>query len=147
METMTTAQRATRVLATVLAGLALLGGTLWGSDDHFPFGPFRMYAGVNPPNEPAPDPRLEGTDAHGATVALGERETGMRRAEIEGQQDLFVADPGRLREVVEAYRRRNPDAAPLVEVRYVMRWHEIRTSRPTGQWRDEVLARWQVVQP
>jgi hypothetical protein len=39
---------------------------------------------------------------------LGEKETGLRRAEVEGQQDLFVADPSRLLEVAAAYHRRNP---------------------------------------
>jgi hypothetical protein len=30
----------------------------------------------------------------------------------------------------------------VVEVRLVMRWHEIRDSRPTGHHRDELLAVW-----
>jgi hypothetical protein len=142
---MSPAGRAARVVATLLAGLLLLAGSIWGSDDWFPFGPFTMYAGVNPPNEPGPDPRLEGTTVDGVVVALGERETGIRRAEFEGQQQLFVDDPSRLRAVWLAYDSRNPDAPELAEVRYVLRLHEIRTSRPTGRWTDEVLARWQVV--
>ncbi|HCT75766.1 MAG TPA: hypothetical protein DGT23_04060 [Micromonosporaceae bacterium] len=144
METITPAGRAIRLAATLIAGLLLLGGTLWGSDDHFPFGPFRMYAGVNPPNEPAPDPRIEGTTVDGHVIQLGEKQTGLRRAEVEGQQGLFVADPSRLREVVEAYNRRNPQGPTLAEIRYVMRLHEIKTSRPTGKWSDSVLASWRV---
>ena len=73
-----------RLGVTALAALLLLGGTIWGSDDLFPFGPFRMYAGVNPPNEPAPDPRIEGTTVDGTVIQLGEKETGLRRAEVEG---------------------------------------------------------------
>lgn len=142
--TMSPAGRAGRVVATLLAGLLLLAGSIWGSDDWFPFGPFTMYAGVNGPNEPGPDPRLEGTTVDGVVVALGERETGIRRAEFEGQQQQFVDDPSRLRSVWLAYDSRNPDAPELAEVRYVLRLHEIRTSRPTGRWTDEVLARWQV---
>jgi hypothetical protein len=136
--------RAARLVVTVLAVALILAGSVWGSDDWFPFGPFTMYAGVNPPNEPAPDPRLEGTTVSGSIVALGERETGIRRAEFEGQQQLFVDDPSRLREVWEAYLRRNPGAEQLAEVRYVLRLHEITTSRPTGRWTDQVLASWQV---
>jgi hypothetical protein len=133
-----------RLGVTALAAMLLLGGTIWGSDDMFPFGPFRMYAGVNPPNEPAPDPRLEGTTVDGVVVQLGEKETGLRRAEVEGQQDLFVADPNRLREVVAAYDRRHPQGPRLAEIRYVMRLHEIKSSRPTGKWSDAVLASWRV---
>ncbi len=136
--------RATRLAATVIAGVLLLAGTLWGADDHFPFGPFLMYAGVNPPNEDAPDPRIEATTLDGVVVQLGEKQTGLRRAEVEGQQQSFIDDPSRLSEVVEAYQRRNPDGPTLAEIRYVMRKHEIKTSRPTGKWRDEVLATWQV---
>ena len=131
-----------RVVATV-AGLALLfAGTFWGSDDDFPFAPFRMYAGVNPPDDDAPDPRVEGTLATGAATPLGQVETGIRRAEVEAKQERYVADPALLAEIAEAYARRHPDAPPVVEVRLVMRWHEIRDSRPTGNHRDEVLAVW-----
>ena len=136
--------RAARLAATVIAAAMLVAGTLWGSDDHFPFGPFLMYAGVNPPNEPAPDPRIEGTTLDGVVVQLGEKQTGLRRAEVEGQQQSFIDDPSRLREVVQAYDRRNPQGPRLAEIRYVMRKHEIKTSRPTGKWQDETLARWQV---
>ncbi|MFD0785078.1 hypothetical protein ACFQZ8_14325, partial [Micromonospora azadirachtae] len=93
METLTRRGRAARVGATALGLTVLLAGTLWGADDHFPFGPFRMYATSNPPNAPAPDTRVEGVDRTGAVVGLGEDATGIRRAEIEGQQSRYVADP------------------------------------------------------
>jgi hypothetical protein len=145
VETISPFGRTVRVGVTALAALLLLGGTIWGSDDMFPFGPFRMYAGVNPPNEPAPDPRIEATTVDGIVILLGEKETGLRRAEVEGQQELFVAEPARLREVVAAYDRRHPAGPRLAEIRYVMRLHEIKSSRPTGQWRDAVLAAWRVI--
>lgn len=132
--------KACRIAATALAGVLLLAGTLWGSDDYFPFGPFSMYAGVNPPDEPAPDPRIEAVTIEGRVLVLGERETGLRRAELEGKQQIITADPALLDEVAQAYRRRNPAATPLAEIRYVMRWHEIKSSRPTGAYHDEVLA-------
>ena len=58
-QTISARGRAVRLAATLIAGVLLLAGTVWGSDDHFPFGPFLMYAGVNPPNEAAPDPRID----------------------------------------------------------------------------------------
>ncbi len=112
--------------------MLLFAGTVWGTDDNFPFGPFSMYAGVNRPDDDAPDTRVEGVDTTGAVVDLGERATGIRRAEIEGQEQRYRNEPesaarGRLR-----VRHRHPDAPALVEVRIVIRWHGIEDSRPTG---------------
>jgi hypothetical protein len=142
MDTLTPHGRLVRVAATLVAAALLLAGTVWGSDDDFPFGPFRMFAGVNGPNEDAPDPRVEGVDATGAPVPLTEDTTGIRRAEIEAHQDAYVADPARLKEVADAYAQRHPSGPAVVEVRLVIRWHEIRVSRPTGHYRDEILAVW-----
>lgn len=144
METLSPAGRAVRVIATLLGCALLVGTSLWGADDHFPFAPFLMYAGENPPDEPGPDPRIEGTTIDGVVVQLGQNETGLRRAEIEAKQGAFQSDPELLSEVVAAYDRRNPGGPRLAEVRYVLRLHEIRSSRPTGNWTDNVLATWQV---
>ncbi|GAA3739270.1 hypothetical protein GCM10022225_22930 [Plantactinospora mayteni] len=132
-----------RVGLTLLAGAVLLAGTLWGQDDHFPFGPFRMYAGSNPPDDPAPDTRIEGVDATGTVVGLGEESTGIRRAEIEGQQSRYEADPTLLRQVADAYAERHPGAPPIVEVRIVIRWYGITDGRPTGNAVDETVVRWE----
>ena len=142
MDTLTPRGRAVRVLVTLVGGALLLAGTVWGQDDHFPFGPFRMYAGVNPPDEPAPDTRVEGVDTTGTVVVLTEGNSGIRRAEFEGQQPRYVAEPVLLRQAATAYAERNPSAPALVEVRIVTRWHGIVDSRPTGTWTDEVVARW-----
>jgi hypothetical protein len=142
MDTLTTPGRALRLLVTFLSAVLLLAGTVWGEDDHFPFGPFRMYASADPPNEPAPDTRLEGVDSSGAAIPLGERNTGIRRAEVEGQQSRYAAEPGLLRGVADAYARRNPTAPALVEVRIVVRWHGIRDGRPTGKFSDQTVVRW-----
>jgi hypothetical protein len=142
MDTLTARGRAGRVLVTLVGGILLLAGTAWGQDDHFPFGPFRMYAGYNPPDEPAPDTRVEGVDRTGAVIVLNELNSGIRRAEIEGQQPRYVAEPTLLRQVAAAYADRNPGAPGLVEVRIVTRWHGIRDSRPTGTHTDELIVSW-----
>jgi hypothetical protein len=142
MDALTTRGRGVRILVTVLGLAVLLGGTLWGSDDDFPFGPFRMYAGSNPPNDPAPDTRVEGVDTTGTVVGLDEGSTGIRRAEIEGQQGRYAGDPALLREVADAYAGRHPAAPALIEVRIVIRWHDIRGGRPTGRTSDETVVRW-----
>jgi hypothetical protein len=142
MESLTTRGRAVRVLVTALGAVLLLAGTLWGQDDHFPFGPFRMYATSSDPNQPAPDTRVEAVDATGAVIVLTQRNSGVRRAEIEGQQARYAAEPARLGDLAKAYAHRHPGAPGLVEVRIVIRWHGIRHSRPTGDYVDETVVRW-----
>jgi hypothetical protein len=142
MDTLSARGRVVRAAATALALLLLLTGTLWGQDDHFPFGPFRMYSTAPDPDRSSPDTRVEGVDATGRTVVLTEVNSGIRRAEIEGQQQQYVTDPSRLRHVAAAYASRTPGAPALVEVRIVIRWHGIRHSRPTGTSTDQVIARW-----
>lgn len=141
-QTLTRRGRLVRLVATALGAALLLAGSIWGDDDHFPFGPFRMYASAVDPDAPTIDTRLEGTTADGETLLLDEYNTGLRRAEIEGQLERFRADPGLLGAVAEAYARRNPDAPPLREVRIVIRWHEVRDFQPTGRSREELVASW-----
>lgn len=134
--------RAARIAVTLLAGALLLAGSIWGDDDDFPFGPFRMYSTVPDVNAPARDTRVEATDGAGATVLLTERNTGIRRAEIEGQLDRFRRDPGLLGVLATAYAKRNRQAPELRQVRIVIRWHDIRDGAPTGGWHDEVVTTW-----
>lgn len=142
METLSRRGRTIRV-AVAAVGLALLvGGTLWGQDDDFPFGPFRMYSTAPGPNADAPDTRVEGVDTTGRTVVLTEANSGLRRAEIEGQQQEYVSDPARLREVAQAYHAKTPAAPPLTTVRIVIHWVGIQHSRPTGTSHDQTIAQW-----
>jgi hypothetical protein len=130
------------LLVTVLGLALVLAGTAWGQDDHFPFGPFRMYSTAPGSDQDAPDTRVEAVDATGAVVMLTERNSGIRRAEIEGQQRRYAADPSLLGEVADAYAARNPGAAALVEVCIVIRWYGVNDSRPTGTYTDETVVRW-----
>ena len=142
METLSTGGRLARVAVTMVAAVLLLLGTFWGQDDDFPFGPFRMYSTAPDPNADAPDTRVEGVDTAGRTVVLTEANSGLRRAEIEGQQQAYVDNPARLRQVAAAYTDKSPGAPPLRTVRIVIRWAGIEHSRPTGTSRDEVIATW-----
>jgi hypothetical protein len=142
MNDMTTRGRRIRLAATLICGALLLGGTLFGADDDFPFGPFRMYATGPDPNGDAKDTRVEGTDLAGRTVPITERNSGIRRAEIEGQEGAYVATPSRLSEVADAYTEHSPGATPLKSVRVIVRWVGIKHARPTGTYRDEVIAEW-----
>ncbi|MEV4709379.1 hypothetical protein [Actinoplanes sp. NPDC049316] len=142
MDTLSARGRAVRVAVTAVAAVLLLAGTFWGQDDDFPFGPFRMYSTAPDPDADAPDTRVEGVDTTGRTIVLTEANSGLRRAEIEGQQQAYVDDPGRLRQIAVAYAEKSPGAARLTTVRIVIRWEGIEDSRPTGESRDEVVATW-----
>lgn len=130
-------------LAVAGVVLALLAVTsLFGSDDHFPFAPFRMYATYHAPDGAAEDTLLVGVNTKGRRVALWERTVGVRRAEIEGQKPALVAEPERLAQFADNYARLHPGRPPLVRVELLTRWHTIRDSRPTGESYVEVEATW-----
>ena len=106
-----------------------------------------MYAGVDRLDAPVADTRVEAVDVAGSMVLLTERNTGIRRAEIEGQLHRFTADPGLLAAVARAYTDHNPSAPTLAEVRIVVRWYELRGGYPTGVNHDETLVTWQKANP
>ena len=142
MSDLTVRGRRIRVAATFAGFALLLAGTFAGQDDHFPFGPFRMYSTSPDPDGDAKDTRVEGVDVTGTTVVITEANSGIRRAEIEGQQQAYEQDPSRLSRIAEAYAEHTPGAPALREVRIVIRWHGIQDARPTGTWTDEVVADW-----
>jgi hypothetical protein len=135
--------KARRTAATIVVSLALLAGTFWGDDRHFPFGPFRMYSIAN---------RLDGrirsavvevqTDGASAWVqARTPGDLGMKRAEIEGQVDRFVAEPALLRHLATAYERLNEEAT-VVAIRLRQETTMLRDGRPSGTVSIETLATW-----
>jgi hypothetical protein len=130
-------------VAAFVAGLALLvAGTAWGQDDHFPFGPFRMYATADDPDGRVLSTYLQAVDADGRVVPrVGEREIGLRRAEYEGQLSRVVDQPEVLGELADVFSRRHPDRSPWVEVSVVQTAHVLVGGVPTDE-RTEVLATW-----
>ena len=139
---LTRAGRASRT-AAFAAGLALLlAGTAWGQDDHFPFGPFRMYSTADDPDGRVLSTYLQAVDAEGVVVPrVEERHVGLRRAEYEGQLSRVVADPALLGDIAEVFSRRHPDAPPWVEVSVVQTAYVLVDGVPTDE-RTSVLATW-----
>ena len=133
--------RAVRALALLLGAGLLLLGTARGSDDHFPFGPFLMYAGAGPTDGTVADTRLVALTTEGERVRVPEDVSGMRRAELEGQLQRFVAEPGLLAAVAQAQARAHPDDPAYVRVAIVQRRHEVRDRRVAGRT-DVELAGW-----
>ena len=62
------AGRTTRTAAFAVGLALLLAGTAWGQDDHFPFGPFRMYSTADDPDGAVLSTYLQAVDADGVVV-------------------------------------------------------------------------------
>ncbi len=133
------AGRAIRLAASALVLLLLLAGTVWGDDDTFPFGPFRMYSTRADPNQPVVSTRVVGLTAAGEEVRLSGGEVGLRRAEFEGQLPRIEENPEMLGLLADAYARHHPAAPELVEVQVIQRRFELDDGAPTGNHSDRVL--------
>ncbi len=135
------AARRVRLLAALAVLLALLAGTFWGNDDHFPFGPFRMYSIANKPDGIITETILWATTERGERVQLGFGSFGLRRAEVEGQLARFEEDPSLLEHLATAYQRVSSEEVALEEIRLVQIEHHLRGGREV-RTESVVLAHW-----
>jgi hypothetical protein len=131
--------RRVRLAAGAVVLALLLGGTLWGEDSEFPFGPFRMYSTRADPDQPVVSTSVVGVTADGDELRMSGGETGLRRAEFEGQLPRLVEQPDLLALLAETYAEAHPDAERLVAVRVLQRRYELQDGRRTGAWSDSVL--------
>jgi hypothetical protein len=134
--------RRVRLAVTVAGSLLLLAGTFWGTDDHFPFGPFKMYANANDNNGLVRSARVEAVNVEGERFKLTDASTGLRRAEIEGQIPRFREDGDRLEAVADAYEARHPDAPELVLVEILQRRYHLEDGQPSGEVTEVQVAAW-----
>jgi hypothetical protein len=122
----------------------LLAGTVWGNDDEFPFGPFRMYSTRNDPNAPVISTRAVGLTAAGEEVRLSGGQVGLRRAEFEGQIDRIRQHPELLGLLADAFVDAHPSAPELVSVQVVQRRFELSDGEPTGAYTDLVVVEYEL---
>jgi hypothetical protein len=133
------AARLRRVLATSIVLALLLVGTVWGDDDAFPFGPFRMYSTRNDPNAPVISTRAVGLTAAGEEVRLSGGQVGLRRAEFEGQIDRIREHPELLGLLADSFAENHPSGPDMVSVQVVQRRFELADGKPTGHFVDRVV--------
>ena len=139
---MTAKGRSLRLVAALLVFGGLLWGTFWGLDDHFPFGPFRMYSTTDEVDGPIRSILLEGTNEDGETFLIPTSRFGLRRAEVDGQVERIREDPAFLRHFVEAYETFNPRDPELVRLRIFFRIDVLENRRPVSQSEEEI-AEWE----
>jgi len=133
------AGHAARLAAALVVLALILAGTVWGDDDAFPFGPFRMYSTRADPDQPVISTRVVGLTAAGEEIRLSGGQVGLRRAEFEGQIPRIEAHPELLGLLADSYAAKHPDAEELVEVQVVQRRIELADGQPTGEVSDAVV--------
>jgi hypothetical protein len=136
--------RLLRLVATLVALALLLSGTVWGDDDEFPFGPFRMYSTRNDPNAPVISTRVVGLTATGEEVSLSGGQVGLRRAEFEGQINRIKKDPELLGLLADAFAETHPESPDLLTVQLVQRRYELADGQPTGAYTDKVVVAYEL---
>ena len=133
--------RRVRAAVTALAVVLTLAGTAWGQDDHFPFGPFRMFSTKTPRDGIVKVSLLRGVTDSGREVRLSMDSFGLRRAEFEGQLDRIAARPELLGLLVAARESREPAAPRLREVRLIKAHWELSDGRRVG-YVEQPVAVW-----
>jgi hypothetical protein len=113
------AARARRLLAVAVVLALVTAGSIWGNDDTFPFGPFRMYSTRADPNAPVVSTRVVGLTAAGEEVKLSGGAVGLRRAEFEGQLDRIAEQPELLGLLADSFAEAHPSAPELTAVQVV----------------------------
>jgi hypothetical protein len=140
------AARTARLVCAGVALVLLLAGTLWGQDDAFPFGPFKMYSGRADPNATVVSTRVVGLTAAGEEVRLSGGQVGLRRAEFEGQLPRISAHPELLGLLAHSYAVRHPDAEELVDVQVVERHFLLSNGQQTGAYDDRVIVEYDLAE-
>jgi hypothetical protein len=135
-------ERTWRLSAVAVVLVLLLTGTLFGDDDEFPFGPFRMYSTTNRLDGRVTATRVEATTVHGDEVRFGAAQYGMRRAELEGQVPRIEREPELLGVLAATYRDLNPGTPEFSEVRVVRDVWKLENGQASGSSTEEVVVTW-----
>lgn len=118
-------------------------GSIWGTDDDFPFGPMKMYATSTKPTGRVGLAAVYGTTADGTEVKITPDDLGMRGAELEGQMPRFTEHPELLGALAETYHDNFPDRPRFVNVRLQRNYKQLVDGRVVGRT-QKVVASWDV---
>ena len=138
-----TARRARLAVAACVFGLVTVGAFL-GSDDQFPFGPFRMYAtsGQSTGEVAVVALQMKSDGSDWILVRPSPETVGMNVAEFEGQLPRFEEDPVLLGAVAASQSALHPDDPPWTDLRIVRQATQVVDKVPTGEVVETVLAEW-----
>ena len=140
--TVTTFGKNARLYSTAVILVVLLMGTIWGEDDHFPFGPLRMYSVKNELDGRVRSLEIHGMTEDGEDMVVPFQEFGMRRADVEGQLGKLQEPPENVLHALRRARKRlNPRGTHFVKFRLAERVFILDNGYPVDE-RVETLAVW-----
>lgn len=139
---LTRRSRITRIAATLAVTAALTATSLWGTDDLFPFAPFKMYSHSHDTDGWVNSTVLILVNTEGESFLIGDNDTGFRRAELEGQLTRFREDPTLLSLIAEAYEAAHPDEPEIVGAEIRVERYELVDGERTGEETEELVAAW-----
>ena len=131
-----------RLTAVSIGIVLLLAGTVWGDDDHFPFGPFRMYSIANELDGEVSTVTFVATTATRERLEIAPDAFGLRPAEIEGQLPRLIEDPEALGRLIDTYARLNDGAEDIIVLRLVEETSVLEDGRPVRS-ESSVLVSWE----
>jgi hypothetical protein len=134
------------VLLLVIAGLFLAGTTV-GTDNWWPFGPWRMYSTSTPPSASVVSLAIQvriGDDPVWRNADLNPDSVGLNRAEVEGRIPQMTSDPAMLGALATSHSRLRPHEPGWSAVRVVRNEVLLHDRAPTGQLRTTTLVTWPI---
>ena len=133
--------RRIRLGAAAAVLVLVVAGSLWGDDDNWPFGPFRMYSTTQHINGSVREPFFRAFMQDGQVLRLGASDMGLKRAEVLGQRRRIEAHPELLGALALAHARFHPDAPRIAKLSLVMEVHKLRNGRPVSS-SEQVRVTW-----
>jgi hypothetical protein len=138
----TTIGKNARLCSTAVILMALLVGTIWGDDDHFPFGPLRMYSVKNELDGRVRSLEVHGVTADGEDMIVPFEAFGMRKADVEGQLGKLQGPPESVLNALRlAHKRLDPEGTRFVKLRLAERVFILNNGYRVDE-RIETLAVW-----
>ena len=129
------------IAVAVLAATA--GGSLWGSDDLWPFAPFRMYATATRLDGQVLKAGFRGVTASGEELHIPAGWLGLRPAEVEGQLTRDKRLPGdRLADLAASWNERHPSDEQLVLLELRLIGSRLEEGRPVEDI-DRAVQTWE----
>ncbi len=117
-------------------------GSLWGSDDGWPFAPFRMYATATRLDGTVAKAGFVGVTADGDEILIPAGWLGLRPAEVEGQLLTTRGLPDRkMADLAEAWNESRPDDEQLVRLELHLKGSRLEDGLPVER-SDRVTAVW-----
>ncbi len=135
--------RSIRVVILVVLGGLFMAGSVVGSDAWWPFSPWRMFATAQPPSSSVVSTSIEiQQNNRWKPAPLTPENTGLNRAEIEGQLPRLIANPQLLATLARSHQRLHPTDAKWTGLRIIRTEIELVNRQPTGISRSSTVAQW-----